>query len=350
MVSHALHHLVYDAASRLPHALTPPFCLTNAELHPAAPFNISWRLRNPLRGFYIFLTSQLTCISENHRIALIFELDKVGWPIHLRSMHTAGMKLVPGSEWSVEDYRALVVLRRGFGLEGRWIAGVFFEGRTVGEVEGKLREVLGDGEGMGMRKDRGKMGVEGHIDISDEEAASEDEGEYADGDDEHSTDEDGDGGFDEEMSTTLTPSNTHTHPPSSNTNPPPKTPAPISTAPNPAPTLQQHRNSVIQSISRSHIGRGTRVRLKNALDKRGWPKRFTSLANFHAPPARKGEAWAAEDSRALLYIREVAFKIPHCVLAEKFFWGRSEGAVRSHWSNLVAGEKKEKGNGGIGDG
>ena len=40
--------------------------------------------------------------------------------------------------------------------------------------------------------------------------------------------------------------------------------------------------------------------------------------------------------------RNVAEKVPYTVLAEKFFVGRTEGAIRGHYQNLVKAGKAER--------
>jgi hypothetical protein len=103
--------------------------------------------------------------------------------------------------------------------------------------------------------------------------------------------------------------------------------------------LQNLRTQVIASIERGYITNGGRTKLKNTFNKRGWPKRFTSVAAYNAPPANKGQGWPPEDSQALMIIMEVAEKIPMRVLVEKFFQGRSENAVRNHYRTLVKAGK-----------
>lgn len=120
------------------------FGLTSEELHPNAPLNIRWREQNPLRGFHVYLTAQILCIHENRRVAMIYELDKIGWPLHLRTMDAAAWSITPGSPWPKEDEAPLLLLHNIFKLPGIWIATVFFEGRTAEECEEKLFELMGD--------------------------------------------------------------------------------------------------------------------------------------------------------------------------------------------------------------
>jgi hypothetical protein len=135
------------------------FGLTDEELHSNAPFNIRWREQNPLSGFHVYLAGQVLGLNDNLRIAVITELDKVGWPLHLRSMEAANWTLIPGSPWPKEDEAPLVLLRRMFKLPSTSIADVFFEGRTARECEEKLYEIMGDQyeQGAGLKPETQNM-------------------------------------------------------------------------------------------------------------------------------------------------------------------------------------------------
>jgi hypothetical protein len=117
--------------------------LRDKELLLDAPYNVRWHEANPLVDLHIHLTSKITWFHKNLQLLLGLELNKVGWPLHLRFMETATRPLVPDSPWPQEDEAPLLLLRIMFKLPSKWIAYVFFFGRLPAECEVKLVELMG---------------------------------------------------------------------------------------------------------------------------------------------------------------------------------------------------------------
>ncbi|KAF2251811.1 hypothetical protein BU26DRAFT_590119 [Trematosphaeria pertusa] len=103
--------------------------------------------------------------------------------------------------------------------------------------------------------------------------------------------------------------------------------------------LESQRSSLIASIDVEELSAGEKTKLKKALDEAGWPKRFTSIADYHAPPPKTGKYWPLEDSRALVAMRETS-DLSFRIIADKFYPGRSEKAVRNHYGTLERGGRE----------
>lgn len=121
---------------------SPAYRLTEAE----ASEHLDWHGQNPVKGFQLYITTSITCVDLDTRANILNELDSIGWPLHLRSASTAGKKLIAGSPWAREDESPLLLLCNLFRLPLAVVANAFFEGRTVLEVDEKLRELTRLGE------------------------------------------------------------------------------------------------------------------------------------------------------------------------------------------------------------
>lgn len=119
-----------------------PLFLADEELQPNAPLNLRWHEQNPLLGFHVFLIGRVPHLPTSYQRVLHRALDNAGWPLHLRSMESAALKIHPGSPWFLADETVLIILRQGFKIPSSCVAQVFFEGRTSEECELKFMELM----------------------------------------------------------------------------------------------------------------------------------------------------------------------------------------------------------------
>ncbi|KAL5408352.1 hypothetical protein PMIN04_011440 [Paraphaeosphaeria minitans] len=100
-------------------------------------------------------------------------------------------------------------------------------------------------------------------------------------------------------------------------------------------TIASIRGTLLKSIDTKHLDSDGKKELRKALDKTGWPTRFTSLEEHESPlPEKAGPKWPAQDVDALRCIRETAPSIPYKKL-EDFFPGRSQTAIRNLYNTKV---------------
>lgn len=79
-------------------------------------------------------------LSNDARRSLIGNLDKRGWPLHLRELGTANWQLEPTMPWELADKDALMLLSAS-GVKIEDITEIFFEGRTAHECHDALENL-----------------------------------------------------------------------------------------------------------------------------------------------------------------------------------------------------------------
>jgi hypothetical protein len=97
-----------------------------------------WRTQNAMKSYQIDIVESLRFIPELDRRVLLESLEKIGWPLRLRSIEELEGRFAPedtSSLWSKEDNRALVLLRQHFMLSWPVLANKFFLGRFEEECE-----------------------------------------------------------------------------------------------------------------------------------------------------------------------------------------------------------------------
>jgi hypothetical protein len=97
-----------------------------------------WRTQNPMASYQIDIVESLRFMPELDRRMLLESLEKIGWPLRLRSIEELEGRFAPedtGSLWSKEDNRALFLLRQHFMLSWPVLANKFFLGRFEEECK-----------------------------------------------------------------------------------------------------------------------------------------------------------------------------------------------------------------------
>ncbi|KAK7192234.1 hypothetical protein PSPO01_01806 [Paraphaeosphaeria sporulosa] len=97
----------------------------------------------------------------------------------------------------------------------------------------------------------------------------------------------------------------------------------------PPSSITSIRTKLLNSIDAKYLDSDGKKGLRKALNKTGWPTRFTSVEEHDSPmPEKNGPKWPTKDVEALRCIRETAPSIPYKKL-EEFFPGRSQTAIRN---------------------
>jgi hypothetical protein len=97
-----------------------------------------WRTQNPIASYQMDIIESLHFMSEPDRQVLLHNLERVGWPLRLRTVEKLEGKFAgedTGSQWSQEDNRALILLRQHCLLSWPVLANKFFLGRFSEECE-----------------------------------------------------------------------------------------------------------------------------------------------------------------------------------------------------------------------
>ncbi|KAF2439050.1 hypothetical protein P171DRAFT_502210 [Karstenula rhodostoma CBS 690.94] len=95
------------------------------------------------------------------------------------------------------------------------------------------------------------------------------------------------------------------------------------------------RTRLLGSIDAKYLSSDDKKELRKALNKTGWPTRFTSVEEYNSPlPAKVGLRWTEQDVEALRCIRESVPSLPYKFI-ENFFPGRSTTAIRNLYNTKV---------------